>query len=78
MIGLGLAGGAGLLGEHRALALQRRRIDRVDVERLGPGGGDVHADLVAERLQRGQLASCLRRATSTPILPRPGLTAACT
>ena len=53
---LGLAGGARLLGQHRPLALQRRRIDAGDVERLGPGGGDVHADLPAERLQRRQLA----------------------
>ena len=44
----------------------------VDVERQRVGRGDVHGDLLAERLQLRRVAGRLRAPTSTPILPRPG------
>ena len=50
--GRGLARFLRLLGEHRALALDERRIEAVDVDGLRIGGGDVHGDLLAEALQR--------------------------
>ena len=48
MISSGLARGAGLLGQHVALALERGRIDGADVEGLRIGRGDMHGELLAE------------------------------
>src|SRR5271166_7199256 len=52
----GLAGV--LLGEHRAFALNERRIDAAGVERDRARGGDVHRDLPPEGDER--VASALR------------------
>jgi hypothetical protein len=62
-----------LLGSDRALALDDVRIQAF-VQRQREGGGDVHRQLLAERLEHVD-AGFDSSATSTPILPRPGAAA---
>ena len=56
-----LAAFLGLLDRDRALALDQRGVEALGVERQRVGGGDVHRNLLAERLQRLGRGRALKR-----------------
>ena len=58
---LGLAAGAGLLGQHGALALERGRIDVGDVSASRPGRGDMHARSACRAAELGLVAGRFQR-----------------
>src|SRR3712207_8261441 len=55
-----LAALGGLFGRDRALALDQRGIELVAGQRQRTGRGDVHGELLAERVQRVAVAVALR------------------
>ena len=75
-IASGLPLARGLFAQYVALAVERRRRHRGDVEIERVGGRDMHRQLPPERRQRVAWPPH-SSATSTPILPRPGASELC-
>ena len=66
-----------LVGHHVFFARNHSRVETGGIDRLRIGGGDMHRDQPAERVQSRQASPDDSSATRTPILPRPSETELC-